>query len=82
MRQDARAPCDGEVEDLLLTKETQGGMVSKIKNVPGIAWLVIGVRVTALVLPSAAYAAGALKFTVIEGTVTNKADVGRATAHH
>ncbi len=49
--------------------------MSKLKNMPGAAWLVIGVCVTALVLPSAAYAAGALKFTGIEGTSTNKADV-------
>ena len=41
--------------------------MSKIKNMPGVAWLVIGVCVTALVLPSAAFAAGALKFTGIEG---------------
>jgi len=49
--------------------------MSKFKNMPGIAWFVIGICVTALVLPSAAYAAGALKFTGIEGTSANKADV-------
>lgn len=48
--------------------------MSKIRNMPGIAWLVIGVLVTLLVIPSTAYAA-ALKFTGIEGTSTNKADV-------
>jgi hypothetical protein len=41
--------------------------MSKIKNMPGVAWLVIGACVTALVLPSAAFASGALKFTGIEG---------------
>jgi hypothetical protein len=48
--------------------------MSRIKNMPGVAWLVIGVLVTLLVIPSTAYAA-ALKFTGIEGTSTNKADV-------
>jgi hypothetical protein len=49
--------------------------MSKIKNMPGIAWLIIGVCVTALVMPSIAYASGALQFKGIEGTSTNKADV-------
>lgn len=49
--------------------------MTRFKNMPGVAWLVIGICVTALVLPSAAYAAGALKFTGIEGTSTHKADV-------
>jgi hypothetical protein len=42
---------------------------------PGVAWLVIGVCVTALVLPSTAYALGALKFQGIEGANLNKANV-------
>jgi len=56
-------------------------IVKRIRNrkVPGVAWLVVGVTVTALALPTAAYAGGAakavLKFTGIEGTSTNKADV-------
>jgi hypothetical protein len=49
--------------------------MSKFKNMPGVAWFVIGVCVTALVMPTAAFAAGALKFTGIEGTSGNKADV-------
>lgn len=49
--------------------------MSKVRKMPGIAWLVIGVCVTALVLPSAAYAVAKLKFTGIEGTSTNRADV-------
>jgi hypothetical protein len=48
--------------------------MSKFKNIPGLVWLAIGVLVTLLVVPSTAYAA-ALKFTGIEGTSTNKADV-------
>jgi hypothetical protein len=49
--------------------------MSKIKNMPGVAWLVIGILVTLLVIPSTAYAA-ALKFTGIEGSPSgNKADV-------
>jgi len=51
--------------------------MSKLKNMPGAAWLVIGVCVTALVLPSAAYAAGALKFTGIEGTNGTTASLNR-----
>ena len=49
--------------------------MSKIKNMPGVAWLVIGVLATLLVIPTTAYAAAALKFTGIEGTSANKADV-------
>ncbi len=52
--------------------------MSKIKNMPGVAWLIIGVLVTLLVVPTTAYAAAALKFTGIEGTSTNKADVSPA----
>jgi hypothetical protein len=51
--------------------------MSKFKNIPGVVWLVIGVLVTLLVIPSTAYAA-ALKFTGIEGTSTNRADVTAA----
>ena len=51
--------------------------MSKLKNMPGAAWLVIGVCVTALALPSAAYAAGALKFTGIEGTNGTTASLNR-----
>jgi hypothetical protein len=49
--------------------------MSKLKNMPGLAWLVIGVLATLLLIPTTAYAAGALKFTGIEGPSTNKADV-------
>lgn len=49
--------------------------MSRFKNMPGVAWLVIGVCVTALALPSAAYASGALKFTGVQGTSGNQADV-------
>ena len=38
-------------------------------------WLVIGVLLTLLVIPTTAYATAALKFAGIEGTSTNKADV-------
>jgi hypothetical protein len=51
--------------------------MSKIKNIPGVAWLVIGILVTLLVIPSTAYAA-ALKFAGIEGVSKNKADVTSA----
>jgi hypothetical protein len=53
----------------------QRAMSSRFKNMPGVAWLVIGVCVTALVLPSAAYATGTLKFVGIEGSNLNKASV-------
>ena len=52
--------------------------MSRFKNVPGVAWLLIGVCGTALVVPSAAFAAGALTFTGIEGKNTNKADATSA----
>lgn len=52
--------------------------MSKFKNMPGFAWLVIGVCVTALVLPSAAYATGVLKQVGIEGTSGQKANVTAA----
>ena len=42
--------------------------MSRLKSMPRFAWLVIGVCVTALVLPSAAYASGALTFVGIKGT--------------
>ena len=48
---------------------------SGMRKLPGVAWLLIGVSVTALALPSAAYAGGVLKFVGIEGTSANKADV-------
>jgi hypothetical protein len=49
-------------------------MLSKLKNMPGVAWLVIGVCVTALVMPTAAFAAG-ITFNGIEGQNKLKADV-------
>ena len=49
--------------------------MTKLKNMPGVAWLVIGVCVTALLMPTAAFAAGALKFTGVQGTSGNRADV-------
>jgi len=52
--------------------------MSKIRNMPRIAWLIIGVPLTMLVVPTTADAAGALKFTGIEGTSTNKADMSPA----
>ena len=46
--------------------------MSKIKNMPGMAWLVIGVLTTLLVVPTTAYAAGALKFIGIEGSARTR----------
>ena len=42
---------------------------------PAVAWLVIGVCITALVMPTAAFASGALTWTGIEGQNKLKADV-------
>ncbi len=53
--------------------------MSRLKNMPRFAWLVIGVCITALVLPTAAYASGGLTFTGIKGTSGNKADVTAGT---
>jgi hypothetical protein len=52
--------------------------MSRLKRMPGIAWLVIGAAMTALLLPTAAYAGGALTFKGVEGTSGNKADVTSA----
>jgi hypothetical protein len=52
-------------------------MLSQHKNMPGVAWLVIGVSVTALVMPTAAFAAG-ITWSGIEGQNKNKADVTAA----
>jgi hypothetical protein len=51
--------------------------MSRIKNPPSVVWLVIGVLVTLLVVPTAAVAAG-LKITEVEGTSTHVANVTSA----
>ena len=51
--------------------------MSKIKKIPAVIWFVIGVLAALVVVPTAAYAA-ALKFTGIEGTSGNEADVTAA----
>jgi hypothetical protein len=51
----------------------------KIRKMPAFGWFVIGVLATLVVVPTAAYAAAAaLKFTGIEGTSGNQADVTSA----
>lgn len=53
--------------------------MSKIKGVPKFVWFVAGALVAVLLVPSGvALAKGTLKFTGIEGTSTNKADVSPA----
>ncbi len=49
----------------------------RLKNVPRSAWLVVGVCIAAVVMPTAAVAT-ALTYTGIEGTSHNKADVSTA----
>jgi hypothetical protein len=49
----------------------------RLKNVPRSAWLVVGVCIAAVVMPTAAVAT-ALSYTGIEGTSHNKADVSTA----
>jgi hypothetical protein len=51
--------------------------MSRIKNMPRMGWFIVGVAITVLLMPSVAVAAG-LKFTGIEGTSDNKADVSPA----
>lgn len=53
--------------------------MSKFKSIPKFGWFVVGVAVTALVVPtSVAAAGGVLKFVGIEGANANKADVTAA----
>jgi hypothetical protein len=52
-------------------------VLSKLKNMPSVAWLVIGICVTALVMPTAAFAAG-VTWTGIEGQNKVKANVTEA----
>lgn len=52
-------------------------MMSKVRNMSGVAWLVIGVSVTTLIMPTAAFAAG-ITWSGIEGQNKNKADVTSA----
>src|SRR5271166_3819030 len=51
--------------------------MSKIQNLSNRGWLIVGLVVALLLVPSAAIAAGrgALKLTGIEGTSANQADV-------
>jgi hypothetical protein len=52
--------------------------MSRLKHMPAAGWFVAGVAVAVLVIPATVGAVGAvaaLKFTGIEGTSTNKADV-------
>ena len=52
--------------------------MSRLKNMPRLAWLVIGIVLAVLVIPTAAAAKAGLKYTGIEGTSTNQADVSPA----
>ena len=52
--------------------------MSKLKNVPAIAWVVVGIAIAVLAIPTAAGAKGLLKYTGIEGTSGNQADVTKA----
>ncbi len=51
--------------------------LNRLKNTPRSAWLVVGVCITAIVMPTAAVAS-VLTFTGIKGTSGNKADVSTA----
>jgi hypothetical protein len=55
----------------------KGEAMSRIKNMSRMGWFIVGVGITVLLMPSVAVAAG-LKFTGIEGTSDNKADVSPA----
>jgi hypothetical protein len=52
--------------------------MSKLKNMPAAGWVVVGISVAVLLIPTTVGAVAALKFTGIEGTSTNKADVTSA----
>lgn len=49
--------------------------MSRLRNSPRAAWFVAGVCVAALLVPTTVGAVVALKYTGIEGSSTNKADV-------
>jgi hypothetical protein len=49
--------------------------MSKLKNMPRVVWLIIGVLVALLAVPTTAYATGAMTFTGIQGAGGGKADV-------
>ena len=49
--------------------------MSRIKNMSRGGWIVIGILVAMMLVPSGVAVAKALKYTGIEGTSTNKADV-------
>jgi hypothetical protein len=49
--------------------------MSKIKNMSRGGWIVIGILIAMMLVPSGVAVAKALKYTGIEGTSTNKADV-------
>jgi len=49
--------------------------MSRLKRMPAAGWFVAGVAVAVLAIPTTVGAVVALKFTGIEGTSTNKADV-------
>jgi hypothetical protein len=53
-------------------------MIKRLKNAPRLAWLVVGVCVTAILVPSAAVATG-LVYNGIKGPSGNKADVTTAS---
>jgi hypothetical protein len=53
--------------------------MSRIKNMSRGGWLVIGMVIAVLLVPTGMAAAAALKYTGIEGTSTNKADVTSAS---
>ena len=52
--------------------------LNRLKKTPRSAWLVVGVCITAIVMPTAAVAS-VLTFTGIKGTSGNKADVSTAS---
>ena len=53
--------------------------MSRIKNMPAIGWMGVGIAIAVLAVPTVAGAKAALKFTGIEGTSGNQADV--TTSH-
>lgn len=53
--------------------------MSKVKSMPAIGWVVVGIAVAVLAVPTVAGAKAALKFTGIEGSPSgNEADVTAA----
>ena len=52
--------------------------MTRLKNVPAVGWIIVGIAIAVLAVPTVAEAKAALKLTGIEGSSGNEADVTSA----